>query len=132
MATIPSPLVIAGTAPASVSYTKMSQSANEVILHDRRLGISALVGTLKYVVAAVKSANGREVGRYRVGVKLMEPVVRTVEGIQVARTPNLFDGNFRFSEEATEIEKGHFVKLCQSAIAVAGFTAAASSGEAFF
>lgn len=123
---------LVGTAPASVTYTLMNRSSTEVVLADRRRGVTSLAGSLKLVSAPIKDSRGRTTGKYRVGAKLIEPVVRNVNGVDELRNPIMFNCEFRISEDATDVEKAHVLKLAQSVLANALFGASYASGEAFF
>lgn len=123
---------LVGTAPASVTYTLMNRTSTEAVFADRRRGVSSLAGSLKLVSAPIKDSRGRSNGKYRCGIKLIEPVVRNVNGIDELRTPIMYTGEFRVSEDATDAEKAHVLKLAQSALANALFGASYASGEAFF
>lgn len=123
---------LVGTAPASVVYTLMNRTGSEVNFADRRRGISALEGTLKMVSSPIKDSKQRNTGKYRVAVRIVEPIVRNVNGVDTTMQPIMFDAEFRVSDVATDAEKAHVLKLAQSALANALFGASYATGEAFF
>ena len=125
-------ITLVGTAPASVTMTLVGRTGNEVVFQDRRRGIVNQFGTMKFSVAQIRDSMQRLTGKYRVGVKYIEPTVRNIAGSDTLLDPNVFDATFRLSGDATDAEKTHFVKVAQSAIANAILGSSIATGETFW
>lgn len=122
-------LTLVGTAPASTTWTLMSRSATEAVWQDRRRGIVNQFGTIKMSVGLIRDPLQKPTGRYRVGFKYTEPTIRSVNGSDVILEPNLCDISVRLSGDATDAEKVHLMKVCQSMLAHAIFGASVATGE---
>lgn len=122
-------LTLVGTAPASVTFTLMSRSANEATWQDRRRGIVNQFGTMKMSVAQVRDSSQKLTGKYRVGFKYIEPTIRSVSGADTILDPNIVDVAVRLSGDATDAEKAHVMKVAQSMLAHAIFGASVTTGE---
>lgn len=122
-------LTLVGTAPASVTFTLMSRSANEAVWQDRRRGIVNQFGTMKMSVAQVRDSTQKLTGKYRVGFKYIEPTIRSVNGADIILDPNIVDVTIRLSGDATDAEKAHLMKVGQSMLAHAIFGASVTTGE---
>lgn len=71
-------ITLVGTAPASVTFTLVGRTGNDVTFQDRRRGIVNQFGTMKFNVAQIRDSDQRLTGKYRVGVKYIEPTYATL------------------------------------------------------
>lgn len=127
-----STVTLTGTAPASVTYGPTQRGYDETIFSDRRRLIPALFGVYKKTVKQLRDVKRTLTGSYRVTGKITEPVVRTLDGVEVVVDNSIITIECRMAGVATLAEKQHAMKLAVSLLQHASFVASVETGEADF
>lgn len=125
-------VTLTGTAPASVTFSVNSRTPESTSFMDRRRLIPNLFGSLIKTVKQLRDTTKKLTGSYRVSAKITEPVVRTVDGVEVVIDNHIFEINCRVAGAATLAEKQHALRLLQSYAAHASFVTSIETGESDF
>lgn len=123
------PLILAGTAPVSVTFSPMRKNSEETFLADRRRLLPQLFGNLKKTVKQLREADRSLTGNYRVALRLEEPVVRVVDGADATVETLILNFDIRCPGIATQVEKEHAIKLLISALQSTYVTSSINTGE---
>lgn len=123
-------VTLTGTSPTSVIYSVAQRGYDETAFADRRRLVPALFGAYKKSVKLLRDARQKLTGSYRVTAKIVEPIVRTVDGSEVVVDNIIWTIEGRMAGVATLAEKQHSKRLVVSLLDHASFVASVETGEA--